>query len=171
VNPRGFTLIEVTVALIVGGMALSAAAALLHGLGQRAEAITVAGARVDRDANAERLVRATWGNLRPGSDGTPTVSGDSSEVRFQSWCQTVEEWLQPCRVRLGITYTESSWQLRLERGSEVTALWSGQSGFARIRYLRDAARGGSWVAAWSDLVAPPAIALILGSDTLVLRAW
>ena len=170
-NPRGFTLIEVTVALIIGGMALSAAAALLHGLGQRAEAIYDAGARVDRDANAERIVRATWANLRPSSDGTPTVSGDSSEVRFQSWCQTVEEWLQPCRVRLGVAHTPSSWQFRLERGSEVTALWSGDAGSARIRYLRDPARGGSWVAAWSDLVAPPAIALVFGSDTVVLRTW
>lgn len=171
---HGFTLIEVTIALLVGGMALTAAAALLGGLGDRADAIRHAGLSVDRDANAERLLRVMWGNLRFSADSTRTVSGDSTAVNFASWCETVEGWLRPCRTRLSVDRTGGggAYEFRLALGpaSPTVTLWRG-AGSASIRYLRDAAHRGEWTTTWSDIVAPPAIAVIRGVDTLIVPAW
>jgi prepilin-type N-terminal cleavage/methylation domain-containing protein len=173
---RGFTLIEVTVALVIGGMALSAAAALLSGLSSRAEQIRSAGARVDRDANAERLLRNLLANLRASGDSTLTVRGDSGSVTLQAWCATVEGWLRPCRARLGLERDSTSVEFRLELtggGAENRSVVFRQGARvpAGLRYLRDAAGGGTWVSRWTEVVAPSAISVFAGADTLVLLTW
>ncbi len=171
---RGFTLIEVTIALVVGGMALSAAVALLTGLGERADQIRAAAARVDRDANAERLLRSLWTNLRPSDDSSPTVSGDSMAVEFSAWCESVEGWLRPCRARLAVDHDgpASHFTLVLSAAETMTmTFWSRKRDPGRIRYLRNAANGGTWMTRWTDIVPPAAIAVITGADTVVFPTW
>jgi len=168
----GFTLIEITVALIIGGMALSAAAALLNGLGTRADQIRNAGRRVDRAANAERLLRGLVGNLRVSGDSIRTVSGDSTSVTWLSWCETVEGWLRPCRARLADSNGSVRLELELNSGeSQDFTLSVGNAGPVAIRYLRDPVHDGRWLTTWADIVPPAAIELITGPDTLLLPAW
>ncbi len=170
---RGFTLIEVTVALIIGGLALSASAALLAGLGHRADQIRLAGAREDRDANGERLIRALWGNLQPRRDSTHTVTGDSMTVDFPSLCETVEGWLRPCGARLSVQRTGRAYQFFLAlnaEGTDTVPLWSGE-GRARLRYLLDAADGGTWMTNWNNVVIPSALEIIAGHDTMLVATW
>lgn len=172
---RGFTLLEIVIALVVGGMAVSAAAALLTGLGERADQVRAAGARVDRDANAERLLQGLWSNLRLSADSM-TAAGDSMAATFQTWCETVEGWLRPCHARLAVERQGQAFQfvLTLTAGETRTIrLWDGDRGPAGIRYLRDAAHGGSWTAEWTGIVPPQALAAIVGPrpDTLVFPTW
>ena len=175
---RGFTIIEVTVALVIGGLALSAAAALLAGLGQRADQIRAAGAREDRDANGERLLRALWGNLQARLDTTThSVTGDSTAVNFASLCETVEGWLRQCDARLSVRRTGAAFQFLLElsprdtRSMTTVSLWSGDSGPARLRYLRDVAGGGRWTTSWNDIVIPSAVEIVAGPDTMLVATW
>jgi prepilin-type N-terminal cleavage/methylation domain-containing protein len=176
-SQRGFTLIEVTVALVIGGLALSAAAALLAGLGQRADQIRAVGAREDRDANGERLLRALWGNVQARRDSAHSVTGDSTAVTFASLCETVEGWLRPCDARLSVRRTGAAFQFLLELSSRDTqstttvSLWSGNSGPARLRYLRDAASGGTWLTSWNDIVIPSALEIVGGTDTMLVATW
>ncbi len=169
----GFTLIEVTVALVVGGMALTAAAALFQGLGNRAEAIRTAAGRVDREANAERLLRNAWSNLRLSDDSSVGIHGDSATVAFQSWCATIEGWMRPCKGQLAVERNGDEYSIRFyvdEPQRRPLTLWTGLPS-ARLRYLKDAAHGGVWRNRWSDLVIPSAIAVIAGPDTLILPSW
>ncbi len=171
---RGFTLIEVTIALVVGGMALSAAAALLTGLGERADQIRAAGARMDRDTNAERLLRSLWSNLRPSGDSSPIVRGDSMAVEFSAWCESVEGWLRPCRARLAVEHEARGSRFTLVVTADQTMtmhFWHRDRDLGGIRYLRNAEHGGSWMTRWTDLVPPPAIAVIAGTDTVVVPTW
>lgn len=173
---RGFTLIEVTVALVIGGMALSAAAALLNGLSARADQIRSAGARVDRDANAERLLRNMLANLRGSGDSTLTVTGDSGSVTFQAWCETVEGWFRPCSAHVTLERDSTSVEFRLALtggGAEDRSMVfrRGAKAPAGLRYLRDVTHGGTWVNRWTEVVVPTAIALFAGTDTLVLLTW
>ncbi len=171
---RGFTLIEVTIALVVGGMALSAAVALFTGLGERADQIRAAGARVDRDANAERLLRSLWTNLRPSDDSSPIVSGDSTVVEFSAWCESVEGWLRPCRARLAIDHDGRGSQFTLVLAAAATMtmkFWHRDHGLERIRYLRNAENGGHLVTNWRDIVPPLAIVVIAGTDTVMFPTW
>jgi prepilin-type N-terminal cleavage/methylation domain-containing protein len=171
---RGFTLIEVTIALVIGGMALSAAAALLTGLSHRAEQIRVAAARVDRDGNGERLLRSLLENLRFSSDTTQRLRGDSTAVTFLTRCETAEGWLRPCSGSIAVDPSGTHFQIRLvlnARSTQSLALSRVDRGSLSIRYLRDAETGGHWATRWSELVTPMAIELIAGTDTLLLPTW
>ncbi|PYP60083.1 MAG: hypothetical protein DMD40_01995 [Gemmatimonadetes bacterium] len=170
---RGFTLIEITVALIVGGMALSAAAALLTGLSDRADEIRTAGMRADGEGNGERLLRNLLGNLRFSTDSTHTLSGDSLAVTFLTSCETVEGWLRPCRARLAIEPPERfQLTLALRAGETHTIVLSrGARIPTAIRYLRDPAHGGRWVRQWTEIVTPAALELTAGTDTVLLPVW
>ncbi len=178
----GFTLVEVMVALVVGGMALAGAAMLLSALGGRAEAIETAAERVDRDANAERLLQNLFANLDLQGDTTRALVGDERSVSFRAWCDTPAGWLDRCSVRLFFEQEQGVWTLRLALPSTRTpppitkAASSGtvlRSGFhaGGFRYLASAKDGGSWVASWSEIVAPAAVALIVERDTLLLSVW
>jgi prepilin-type N-terminal cleavage/methylation domain-containing protein len=173
VSRRGFTLIEITVALIVGGMALSAAAALLTGLSDRADEIRTAGIRVDRDGNGERMLRNLLGNLRFSTDSMHTLSGDSLAVTFLTWCETAEGWLRPCRAHLAVE-PRGRFQvsLALTDGETRTVAFSQvDRTSATIRYLRDPVGGGRWMTQWTDIVVPGALQLIAGTDTLMVPVW
>ncbi len=171
---RGFTLIEVTIALVIGGMALSAAAALLTGLSQRVNQIRGAAARVDRDGNAERMLRSLFENLRFSTDSSHTLRGDSSRVTFYTRCETVEGWLRPCSAVIAVDPSRTHFQIRLALSAQSTqnlALSRVDRGSLSIRYLRDAETGGHWTTRWSEIVTPMAIELIAGADTLLLPTW
>ena len=174
-NRRGFTLIEVVVALMIGGMALSAAVALLGGLARRVDEVRAAGAAEDRDANGERLLRTLFANLRGPADTLPVLVGDSSRVAFHTWCETGEGWLRPCEAELHVAGKDTlQFQLTLA-GSDtasmavLTAPHGGEP--AGIRYLLDPAGGGTWLTSWSKRTAPGAVAMIAGGDTLIFATW
>lgn len=172
---RGFTLIEVVVALMIGGMALSAAVALLTGLARRVDEVRAAGAAEDRDANGERLLRSLLANLRGSVDTLPLLVGDSSRIAFRTWCETGEGWLRPCDAELRVAQTEAVTQFQLTlSGNDTTTI--ALSNYARdvhagFRYLLDPAHGGTWLTSWSRRAAPGAVATIAGSDTLIFTTW
>jgi prepilin-type N-terminal cleavage/methylation domain-containing protein len=170
----GFTLIEIVVALVVGGMAVAVAAALLLGLGDRADAIKTAAARVDRDANAERLLRSLLGNLDLGGDGPLVLGGDETSVSFRSWCASAGGWLDRCGARLFIERRREGSVVRVEvraaADTSVVDLWDAPAG-ARLRYLVDPANGGRWADAWRQIAVPRGIAVIVDADTLLIPVW
>src|SRR2546427_4267126 len=169
----GFTLIEVMVALMIGGMAMAGAAALLDALGSRAEAIARAGASADRDANAERLLRGLVANLDPGLDSTPSFAGDVDGARFRAWCETPAGWLGHCTVHLSLERRGDLASLRLQVDDpepRVIELRHDLRG-ARFRYLFSVDDVLTWSDRASLLVPPVAVALIVERDTLLLQVW
>lgn len=166
-RPRGFTLVEVLVALTVGGMAVSAAAALIGVLNERASAIAAAHARMDRDANAERILRGLWRNLRLAPEG---LRGDALSVAIRSWCETADGWLEACVAHLEVQRRDdaSSLMLRLV-GTRIQTLhlFPGAERMA-FRYLSEVRYGGTWSSSWTEQVLPIAVGLIVDRDTIVL---
>lgn len=172
--PTGFTLLEVTVALTIGGMALAGAVALLGGMGNRAEAITRAAAHVDRDANAERLLRTLVANVDPSADSSRTLAGDARSVTFHAWCETPAAWLDRCTVRVFFEHSQGVTSLKLAvappAGASEIVLRNGlQTG--SLRYLVDPKQGGTWASSWQHIVVPAAVAVIMDRDTLLLAVW
>jgi prepilin-type N-terminal cleavage/methylation domain-containing protein len=176
--PRaGFTLLELMVALVVGGVAITAASALYLALGSRADAIEATSLGTSRAANAERLLRLLAANVETRADH-PGVRGDAEKVTLDTSCETAHGWPEPCRVRLELAGDGASRRLLLRRlateaGSSAPADARGvvlrdslrSGGFV---YLVDASHGGSWSAAWAEPSPPPAIAVVLDGDTLLL---
>lgn len=173
-DPAGFTLIEVMVALVVGGMAVAAAAALLSGLGDRAAAVERVAERVDRDANGERLLRSLLANLALSPDtAVHSLTGDATSARFGAWCDAPEGWLERCAVRLFFEQPGGVPSLRLALTGAVPTTMELRRGFRAggLRYLVDAEHGGRWASTWTHIVPPLAVAVIMDRDTLLLPVW
>jgi prepilin-type N-terminal cleavage/methylation domain-containing protein len=171
----GFTLLELMVALVIGGMTISAAAALYLGLGSRADAIETTSRAVSHQANAERLLRILALNAE-GRGDVPAVRGDGAGVTLETRCETPFGWSDACRVRLAFHAEGSVRRLVLRQafaaaeagGDSVEFVLRDSLRSGHFAYLIDAARGGSWSGSWTEGVQPSALAVIVDGDTLLL---
>lgn len=168
----GVTLVEVMVALVVMGVVIAGARAMLGQIADDADRITAAAAEADRDGNADALLRAVAGRLEVSSvPGRPArFEGEPHGARFHAWCEVPDGWLERCEASLGILRLEGEnvLALRLSTGEMVPL----RRGFAagEIAYLRDAADGGSWVRSWgASLAVPLALGLVIDGDTTLVR--
>jgi hypothetical protein len=162
-------------------MAVTGAAALLLGLGSRAEAIQSASRAVDRDANAERTLRLLTANLDASAD-TIALRGSRESVHFPAWCETRFAWYERCRVRLAFRSTGASRTLIVERVPDPShpasgdALMNGvvlRNGMrsGHFLYLLSAAAGGTWSTSWSMITLPAALGVVIDGDTLILPLY
>ncbi len=170
----GFTLVEVMVALVIGGMAVAGAGALLSGLGDRVQAIGRAAARADGDANGERLLRGLLANLELSTDTTArSFVGDANNATFGAWCDTPAGWLDHCTVHLFLDRQGHATVLRLQLGGANSSAIDLRRGFreGRFCYLMDVDGRLRWVDTWSQLVVPTGLAVIIDADTLFFPVW
>jgi prepilin-type N-terminal cleavage/methylation domain-containing protein len=167
---RGFTLIEILVALAVSGLVVLSARALMEAVDDAATRIGVRAESSDRTANAERLLRAVVGRLEVGTPASGQFGGDERSAQFTSWCERPGGWLERCAVTLVLRPERGGTAVALELSTGETITVARGSGRAELRYLSDARGGGSWIRVWgSGITAPLAIAVFLERDTLLLR--
>jgi prepilin-type N-terminal cleavage/methylation domain-containing protein len=167
----GFTLVEVMVALVVGGMAVAGAGALLGALADRARAIERAAASADGDANAERELRSLLASLDVSADTTvPSFVGDADSATFRAWCETPAGWLDHCTAHLRFGQRDGAAVLSLELQGAYSSAIDLRRAFQRGRfgYLVEIDRHLTWVDRLSRLVPPTALAVIIDADTLLL---
>lgn len=168
---KGFTLIELIVAITLSGIVLLGARALWESLAEsvdrlHAQAIVDTGA-----ANGERLLRSLVGRLEVGTDQSREFAGDERQTRFTTWCDMPAGWQERCDAVIGIEPdTGAGLQLvaRLSTGETIRL----QRGFATgaLRYLNDPVGGGMWFRIWGHgITAPLAIGVITDGDTAIVR--
>jgi prepilin-type N-terminal cleavage/methylation domain-containing protein len=167
---RGFTLLEVLVALVIGAAVLLGARAVLEQLGDTADRVTAAAIFADREANTERGVRQLFHRAIVG-DGTP-FTGSPTRARFTSWCDVPAGWHERCTVAVDLASTESPpaviAMLRTSAGDTFRLHDGGRR--AALRYLDDPADGGQWLPGWPPLAgAPLALGIVTDHDTLLFR--
>ena len=167
---NGFTLIEIMVALLVGGIVLVGARAMLEALADQAHLVSDAASVADRDANADRTLRALAERLEVGTAPEMQFTGDPTATTFASWCEVPAGWLERCSVQLSIEHqhSEESLVARTSLGDSLVLRRGFRNGV--IRYLESPAHGGSWIVVWgAGITAPVALGIFLGRDTLIVR--
>lgn len=97
---RGFTLVEVLVALALAGVVVLLAHALFTAATQAAQAIREARTALDRDANARRWLGAAFLSLEVGQQPHDDFAGRPQQVTFTARLQTSGGWFAPRRVTL-----------------------------------------------------------------------
>jgi prepilin-type N-terminal cleavage/methylation domain-containing protein len=164
----GFTLVEVMVALSVAAVVLLGARMMLGQLADGASRIASAASEADRDANADALLRTLAGRL----EVTPErrFHGEPHAVRFHTWCEVPDGWLERCEASIGVLERDTAAVLALTTtAGQVVPL---RRGFAEaeILYLRDARGGGDWVRSWgAGITAPVGMGMVLDGDTAIIR--
>lgn len=169
----GFTLPEVLVALLVTALLAGSARQVVDELGSAGRRMIAGATDADRDANAERMLRALLGSYEAGRDEAPPFDGAARAVRFPTWCQSAAGWVERCLVTLTI-----------ERSGEEAALFADVAtagGRQRLRlapvpadavfaYLQDAEGGGTWTPAWREgAEAPLGVRVPFGPEVLLVR--
>jgi prepilin-type N-terminal cleavage/methylation domain-containing protein len=172
---RGFTLVEVLVALTVGAVIVLGARLMLEAVGDGTQRVTRQAQRTDRDANAERVLRAVVAALEVSEAEGRTFGGDEREARFTSWCDTPGGWKELCTVTLAIRVDDA--RNGAGAGALVLTLSGGaplsiRAGFTygELRYLADARDAGEWFTSWDAGISMPiAIGAIVDRDTLIFK--
>ena len=171
---RGFTLIELIVALALGGMILVGAHQVLGSLEDETHALAIRSADTEASANGLRLLRALAGRVEVGTPEAVAFAGTPMEARFTSWCEVPAGWLERCTVVLAVDTVRGAPTLaaHIDNAPAVALVPNVSSG--ALRYLNSAANGGQWFRAWSTgISAPLALGVIRNhdghADTLIVR--
>ena len=97
----GFTLVEVVIALTIGGLVVLCAERVFAGVGDGGRALEQARVWLDRDANGRRWLEATFLSLAVGDSTASAFAGDSNRLRFSAWEQTAGGWFEPRQITMG----------------------------------------------------------------------
>lgn len=151
---RGFTLLEVLVALALGGVVILLAHRLFVGVVDGTRQLAAARMALDREANARRWLVEALGSLDvgPGDRGGP-FAGRVDRLEFGTWLLVADGWHARQRVELGrdddafVALIEGE---RLVLAERVTAL--------AFDYLLEPGADTKWVREWlSPASAPVAV--------------
>jgi prepilin-type N-terminal cleavage/methylation domain-containing protein len=183
----GFTLVEIMVAIAIGGLVLLGARSLLEALADEEGHVAREAAIHDARANGERLLRDLVGRMEVGTTESGSFAGDPAEASFTSWCDVPAGWQERCRVTIAIEGgaggagsdgTDPALVARFPGGRRVVLRTGFRAG--ELRYLNSASSGGQWFRQWGEgITAPLAIGVLLERessdvegfvvDTLIVR--
>jgi len=152
---RGFTLIEVLLALTLGALVVLLAHQLFTGVLDCVRRVAEARAGLDREQNAQRWLVEALGSLEVGDRAGP-FAGHPDQVEFGSWLLTPEGWLGRQRLTLGAA--GSRLVARLAGGDALVLADSVAD--VQCDYLLEPGERATWVREWiSPVSAPIAIRL------------
>lgn len=140
-RPRGFTLIEVMIALAISALVVLLAHRVFAGVVDGAERLGAARTALDREANGRRALAEMLGSLDVGTEGAGGFTGRPTQAEFDSWQRVPDGWLERRRV-----------VLRVEGGR--FAGWSDVSG-VEFDYLLEPGANAAWVREWISPVSAP----------------
>lgn len=171
---RGFTLIELIVALALGGMILVGAHQVLGSLEDETHALAIRSADTEMRANGLRLLRALAGRVEVGTPEAVAFAGTPIEARFTSWCEVPAGWIERCIVVLAVDTVRGVPTLTAHFDNAPAVALVPNVSTGALRYLNSAAKGGQWFRAWSTgISAPLALGVIRNNDghadTLIVR--
>src|SRR2546428_13148571 len=93
-DQRGFTLIEILVALTIGAVVVLLAHALFGAVAERGRTLTMARTALDRSANARRWLDATFLSLDVGTEGASGFEGRPDPAGVPAWLLTPDRWFE-----------------------------------------------------------------------------
>lgn len=169
---RGFTLLELVVALSIAALALGIAGAALKLALDGVSYLQRSLARTEDRLLTDDFLRRVTSRVDPTSAEQPSVLGGASWVRLRTWCDASGGWLEQCVVDLIVTQHAGPMSLdAVVDGGNRSPVWHAHPGeYVGFIFLRDAYAGGSWSGTWNSVARlPQAIGLIRGGDTLLLR--
>jgi prepilin-type N-terminal cleavage/methylation domain-containing protein len=147
---RGFTLVQVMVALSIGSMVVLIAHRLFAAIVDGTHRLTEARVALDRAANARRWLVEAFGSLDVGSSQAGGFYGRSNSVEFGSWLLSDRGWLEQRRIVLGTS------DRRLVAWVAPDSVVLGDSVVvAEFDYLLDPGASAVWVREWLSSVSAP----------------
>ena len=148
---RGFTLIEVVVALTIGALVVLVAHQLFAAVAERGRTLIAARTALDRAVNARRWLGATFLSLDVGTEGAGGFEGRPDHVVFSTWLLTPDGWFE----RGQVTLSAEQGQLRaaVTPGTSIALVDSVTD--LQLDYLLEPGAESRWVHEWASPVSAP----------------
>jgi prepilin-type N-terminal cleavage/methylation domain-containing protein len=147
---KGFTLVEVLIALLVASMM----ALLAHGIFSAAvagsERLQSARRSLDREQGRHRLLTAAFLSTEIGTEGA-AFDGRPQQMSFSAWMPTADGWFE--LSRLDLTVKDGRLVMAMPPKPPLVLLDSVASG--RFDYLLELGADSRWVQEWVSPVSAP----------------
>ncbi len=154
---RGFTLLEVLVALALTGIVVLLAHRLFSVAVDSSGALLRNRREQDNRANSERWTEEAFLSLAVGQAGDPRFEGQEATLDAAAWTVVAQGWRERVPLQLGMRDD----RLELRLGETVVTLGT-RLASARFEYLTGIGPDRRWAGGWSsDLGAPEAIRIIM----------
>jgi prepilin-type N-terminal cleavage/methylation domain-containing protein len=169
---RGFTLVEVLLALTLGSLTMLMAHRVFSGVTDGARRLSQAQEALDREANARRLLTAIVGSLDIGAPQSAGFDGRAQQVTFSTWAVSPEGW--PVRQRVSLRLASRA--LVAEGLGPAAVVLADSVAALDVDYLLDYGAEATWVRNWQSPVSAPLVLRIRIAraasvvDTLLLVA-
>ena len=148
---RGFTLIEVIVALTIGALVVLVAHQLFAAVADRGRTLIEAQTTFDRRANARRWLKATFLSLDVGTDGAVGFDGRPDHAAFSTWLLTPDGWFE----RRQVTLSAEQGRLRAAVTPGTAIALSDSVTDVQFDYLLEPGAESRWVREWVSPVSAP----------------
>jgi prepilin-type N-terminal cleavage/methylation domain-containing protein len=143
-SPRGFTVIELMVAVVIASLVILTAHRVFTGVADGARAVTSARESLDSRSNARRWLKATFLSLEPPFEGRV------DRATFTSWQPSAGGWFEPHTFSL----TRAGQGFVATSGSETIQLADSLVDLA-FDYLLEPGADAKWVREWISPVSAP----------------
>jgi prepilin-type N-terminal cleavage/methylation domain-containing protein len=150
-HERGFTLIEVLVALAIGALVVLLAHQVFAAFAQDGRALIAARAQLDRTINGRRWLAATFLSLEVGRDSAEGFDGRADHIDFTAWEQTPDGWFERRNIVLG--WEGDRLEASVNPGAAVELMDSVSD--VAFEYLLEPGLEARWVREWVSPVSAP----------------
>lgn len=147
---RGFTLLEVLIALLLAAIGVLTAHALFGPVVDGARQTARARRELDRRTNARRMLGSTLLSVEVGPAPAVPFEGHPDQMTFSSWIPTADGWFELQPVKVGLD------------GGQMVVTWPGSRTALRdsltrlqLDYLLESGINARWVGVWISPVSPP----------------
>lgn len=162
IGRRGFTLVEVIVAIAIGGLVLVGARSLLEALADEEHHIARETALEAARSNGYRALRSLVGEMEVGTTESGPFSGDPTRTSFTTWCDTAYGWQERCEVTIAFEGEGGAQALVAHLPRRRRLVLARDFSAGELRYLNSASAGGQWFRGWGrGITAPLAIGVLL----------
>lgn len=148
---RGFTLIEVLVALTLSAVVVLLGHRVFTAVVDGSVRVRATQEALDRGANARRWLTEAFGSLAVGTPAGGGFEGTPSRVEFETWLPTVARGFVPRRVGLAV---DDGRLVAAIEGQEPLGLRDSVAS-AAFDYLLEGGANARWVGEWRSPVSAP----------------
>jgi prepilin-type N-terminal cleavage/methylation domain-containing protein len=167
-SSRGFTLVEVLVAVMITGIVAILAYQLFGAAADQNRRLHEARSELDRSSNGYRFLAAAFLSVDVALDRAGPFLGHEQRVQFPAWIPTSDGWLERQTVTL---YLEGDRWIATASPEQTLELARGVT-YLRFEYLLEPGSESKWVRGWeSEVSAPLAVRIQVGrgehADTML----
>lgn len=159
---RGYTLVELSVALFVGAVALVGGGMVLQHLGDMGQRLVAVTSSDRTRSEHEQRMRARLRSVDASDVGS--FIGTSVRADFKVWCGLSSPVPEQCDVTIAIVDHSIVAASGAVRFAEIRLIGEG----ANLQYLESAAYGGTWRSTWEGALPPLAVRVLSSRDTVIL---